>query len=146
MHLYALLWLPKLVNVVLGWITDARFTNNEMPLLEVQQTVWWLWFQARMRCVMYGSCPLTSWCNLIGSLHLNFYFCLFLQLLAQGSQFSLEEVEVISATVDLEDVRSYRASTGSRGIQVRGRGQGVWLEGGATVDLEDVRAWEAGED
>ena len=41
-----------------------------------------------------------------------------LQLLAQGSQFTLDDVEVISATVDLEDVRSYRASIGSRGIQV----------------------------
>ncbi|CAD1809308.1 Glutamine-dependent NAD(+) synthetase [Candida parapsilosis] len=30
------------------------------------------------------------------------------QLLAQGSQFSLNDVEVISATIDLDDVRSYR--------------------------------------
>ena len=43
----------------------------------------------------------------------------YLQLLAQGSQFTLEEVEVITATVDLEDVRSYRAAIGSRGLQVR---------------------------
>ena len=42
----------------------------------------------------------------------------FFQLLAQGSQFTLEEVEVIAATVDLDDVRSYRASVGSRGLQV----------------------------
>lgn len=41
-----------------------------------------------------------------------------MQLLAQGSQFTLEEVEVITATVDLDDVRSYRASIGSRGLQV----------------------------
>ncbi|KAK7994172.1 aminotransferase class-III [Apiospora arundinis] len=31
-------------------------------------------------------------------------------IVAQGSQFSLKDVEVITATVDLEDVRSYRSS------------------------------------
>ena len=51
------------------------------------------------------------------------YVSLSWQLLAQGSQFTLEEVEVISATVDLEDIRSYRASVGSRGIQVREGGR-----------------------
>lgn len=30
------------------------------------------------------------------------------KMLAQGSQFSLEDVEVVSATIDLDDVRSYR--------------------------------------
>ena len=29
-------------------------------------------------------------------------------IIAQGSQFSLEDVEVLAATVDLEDVRTYR--------------------------------------
>ena len=38
------------------------------------------------------------------------------KVLAQGSQFSLNDVEVITATVDLEDVRSYRTSP-SRGLQ-----------------------------
>ncbi|MBM6386393.1 MAG: NAD(+) synthase [Paenibacillus sp.] len=38
-------------------------------------------------------------------------------IIAQGSQFSLHDVEVITATVDLEDVRSYRARMVSRGIQ-----------------------------
>lgn len=37
-------------------------------------------------------------------------------VLASGSQFSLDEVEVVSATVDLEDVRSFRCSP-SRGLQ-----------------------------
>ena len=37
-------------------------------------------------------------------------------ILAQGSQFSLDDVEVVTATVDLEDVRAYRCST-SRGLQ-----------------------------
>lgn len=36
--------------------------------------------------------------------------------MAQGSQFSLNDVEVVTATVDLEEVRSYRASI-SRGLQ-----------------------------
>lgn len=31
-------------------------------------------------------------------------------ILAQGSQFSLKDVEVVTACVDLEEVRSYRAS------------------------------------
>lgn len=35
---------------------------------------------------------------------------------AQGSQFSLDDVEVITATVDLEEVRAYRCSA-SRGLQ-----------------------------
>jgi NAD+ synthase (glutamine-hydrolysing) len=37
-------------------------------------------------------------------------------VVAQGSQFSLNDVEVVTATVDLEDVRSYRAAI-SRGMQ-----------------------------
>ncbi|KIH88351.1 NAD+ synthase (glutamine-hydrolysing) [Sporothrix brasiliensis 5110] len=37
-------------------------------------------------------------------------------IVAQGSQFSLKDVEVITATVDLEEVRSYRF-TPSRGMQ-----------------------------
>jgi NAD+ synthase (glutamine-hydrolysing) len=37
---------------------------------------------------------------------------------AQGSQFSLRDVEVITATVDLDDVRSYRGAIASRGHQV----------------------------
>ncbi|KAG1224932.1 hypothetical protein G6F68_020024 [Rhizopus microsporus] len=39
------------------------------------------------------------------------------QIIAQGSQFSLHDVEVVTATVDLEDVRSYRARMASRGMQ-----------------------------
>lgn len=39
------------------------------------------------------------------------------QIVAQASQFSLLDVEVITATVDLEDVRSYRAAIGSRQVQ-----------------------------
>ncbi|KDQ51052.1 hypothetical protein JAAARDRAFT_41517 [Jaapia argillacea MUCL 33604] len=38
------------------------------------------------------------------------------RLVAQGSQFSLQEVEVISATVDIEDVRAHRAKS-SRSMQ-----------------------------
>eukprot|EP00026_Physarum_polycephalum_P002922 Phypoly_transcript_02931.p1 GENE.Phypoly_transcript_02931~~Phypoly_transcript_02931.p1 ORF type:complete len:670 (+),score=60.98 Phypoly_transcript_02931:109-2118(+) len=39
------------------------------------------------------------------------------ELVAQGSQFSLNDVEVITATVDLSQVRSYRASFMSRSVQ-----------------------------
>ncbi|XP_063800244.1 glutamine-dependent NAD(+) synthetase [Pseudophryne corroboree] len=37
-------------------------------------------------------------------------------IVVQGSQFSLDNVEVLAATLDLEDVRSYRAHTSSRCI------------------------------
>ncbi|MCJ1432147.1 glutamine-dependent NAD(+) synthetase [Xylographa pallens] len=40
------------------------------------------------------------------------------RIVAQGSQFSLHDVEVVTATVDLEDVRSYRNSR-SRGMQAK---------------------------
>eukprot|EP01091_Cochliopodium_minus_P008903 TRINITY_DN2092_c0_g2_i1.p1 TRINITY_DN2092_c0_g2~~TRINITY_DN2092_c0_g2_i1.p1 ORF type:complete len:703 (-),score=157.25 TRINITY_DN2092_c0_g2_i1:76-2184(-) len=39
------------------------------------------------------------------------------KMLAQGSQFSLLDVEVTTATIDLEQIRSYRASIASRGTQ-----------------------------
>ncbi|KAI8923296.1 hypothetical protein BC831DRAFT_429144 [Entophlyctis helioformis] len=39
------------------------------------------------------------------------------QVVAQGAQFSLSEVEVITATVDLQDVRAYRAGLVSRALQ-----------------------------
>lgn len=39
------------------------------------------------------------------------------QILAQGSQFSLHDVEVVTAVVDLRDVRSYRGAITSRGVQ-----------------------------
>ncbi len=38
-------------------------------------------------------------------------------IVAQGSQFSLNDVEVVTATVDLEDVRSYRGAIVSRSVQ-----------------------------
>ncbi len=38
------------------------------------------------------------------------------KVVAQGSQFSLAEVEVVTATVDLDDVRSYRSQK-SRAMQ-----------------------------
>ncbi|KAK7430688.1 hypothetical protein QQZ08_002732 [Neonectria magnoliae] len=38
------------------------------------------------------------------------------EVVAQGSQFSLNDVEVVTATVDLEEVRAYRSSS-SRGLQ-----------------------------
>ena len=41
------------------------------------------------------------------------------RVIAQGSQFSLQDVEVVTATVDIEDVRSHRA-TSSRSNQAAG--------------------------
>lgn len=44
-------------------------------------------------------------------------------VLAQAPQFALDDVQVICATVDLEDVRSYRASIPSFGVQAASRSQ-----------------------
>lgn len=49
-------------------------------------------------------------------------------ILAQASQFSLEDVEVITATVDLDDVRSYRASIPSIGIQAATLSRGCYIQ------------------
>ena len=38
------------------------------------------------------------------------------RIIAQGSQFSLNDVEVVSATIDIEDVRAHRAKS-SRSTQ-----------------------------
>ena len=42
-------------------------------------------------------------------------------IIAQGSQFSLNDVEVVSATIDIEDVRSYRtrSARSMQGAQAR---------------------------
>jgi NAD+ synthase (glutamine-hydrolysing) len=40
-------------------------------------------------------------------------------IIAQGSQFSLSDVEVVSATIDIEDVRAHRARS-SRSMQAAG--------------------------
>ena len=37
-------------------------------------------------------------------------------IIAQGSQFSLDDVEVVAATIDIENVRAHRTSR-SRGLQ-----------------------------
>ncbi|KAG0167386.1 glutamine-dependent NAD(+) synthetase [Apophysomyces sp. BC1034] len=39
------------------------------------------------------------------------------KMVAQGSQFSLRDVEVVTATIDLEEVRSFRTRMTSRGMQ-----------------------------
>ena len=56
------------------------------------------------------------------------------QVLAQAKQFCVQDVEVIAATVDLDDVRSYRASIPSFGIQAAGRKQ---LQKFSFVDCPD---------
>ncbi|KAJ1550313.1 glutamine-dependent NAD(+) synthetase, partial [Nowakowskiella sp. JEL0078] len=42
------------------------------------------------------------------------------ELIAQGSQFSLRDVEVTTATFDIEDVRGFRTRISSRGLQAAG--------------------------
>ncbi len=45
------------------------------------------------------------------------------EILAQGSQFSLADVEVVTAAVNLHDVRSYRGAKASRAVQASQTGQ-----------------------
>ena len=68
------------------------------------------------------------------------------KIIAQGSQFSLNDVEVVTATIDLEDVRSHRAIS-SRSMQAANAGRYERIEvdfalsGGkfdSVRDLEDV--------
>ncbi|KAL7566189.1 hypothetical protein ACA910_011263 [Epithemia clementina (nom. ined.)] len=47
------------------------------------------------------------------------------QVLAQAPQFSLSDVDVVTATVDLDDIRSYRASIPSFGIQSAAAAQDI---------------------
>ncbi len=62
------------------------------------------------------------------------------KVLAQAPQFSLDDVEVITATVDLDDVRSYRASIPSFGCQaVRQQQQHDSTAGGRLVDLPEAQ-------
>lgn len=42
------------------------------------------------------------------------------KIVAQGSQFSLQDVEVTTAVIDLEEVRAYRLALNSRGVQASG--------------------------
>jgi NAD+ synthase (glutamine-hydrolysing) len=41
-------------------------------------------------------------------------------IIAQGSQFSLTDVEVVTATIDIEEVRAHRAGKNSRSLQAAG--------------------------
>lgn len=50
------------------------------------------------------------------------------RLLNQAHQFSVQDVEVITATVDLDEVRSFRASIPSRGVQSAGLYERVDIE------------------
>lgn len=39
------------------------------------------------------------------------------EIVAQGSQFSLKDVEVVTGVIDLEEVRAFRGALASRGVQ-----------------------------
>ncbi|KAK7687710.1 glutamine-dependent NAD(+) synthetase [Cerrena zonata] len=58
------------------------------------------------------------------------------QIVAQGSQFSLQDVEVVTATVDLEDVRAFRAIS-SRSMQAAGAKGYQRIEVGFALSDED---------
>jgi NAD+ synthase (glutamine-hydrolysing) len=58
------------------------------------------------------------------------------EILAQAEQFDVRDVQVISATVDLDDVRSYRASLPSFGIQAARYEMNTTVD--AFIDCEGV--------
>lgn len=66
------------------------------------------------------------------------------KVVAQGSQFSLNDVEVVSATIDIEDVRSHRTGR-SRSMQAAGAERyhrieiPMSLSGGYLDEQGDVR-------
>ncbi|KAL2076248.1 hypothetical protein VTL71DRAFT_1191 [Oculimacula yallundae] len=64
------------------------------------------------------------------------------QVVAQGSQFSLADVEVVTATVDLEDVRSYRSSK-SRAAQATQQPSYERVEASMSLssDADDESNW-----
>lgn len=59
------------------------------------------------------------------------------EIVAQGSQFSLDDVEVVTATVDLEEVRAYRFAP-SRGFQAMQAPAYERIEVDFTLGLEDI--------
>ncbi len=61
------------------------------------------------------------------------------RLLAQGSQFSLNDVETITANVDLEDVRSFRVSH-SRGIQAAQQAPYPRIQADIRLSRPDIEA------
>ncbi|PLN80123.1 glutamine-dependent NAD(+) synthetase [Aspergillus taichungensis] len=60
-------------------------------------------------------------------------------LVAQGSQFSLNDVEVVTATVDIEEVRTYRSST-SRNMQASKQAPFVRLDLDTRLSRSDEEA------
>ncbi|KAL3938513.1 MAG: hypothetical protein SGBAC_006593 [Bacillariaceae sp.] len=61
------------------------------------------------------------------------------KVLAQAPQFSVSDVEVITATVDLDDVRSYRASFPSFGIQAAQANQQSEISNDSCVDCPTLQ-------
>ena len=61
------------------------------------------------------------------------------EILAQGSQFSLKDVEVVTATVNLHDVRAYRGAKASRAVQASKTERLPQID----IDFEfDTASWE----
>ena len=63
------------------------------------------------------------------------------EILAQGSQFSLKDVEVVTATVNLHDVRAYRGAKASRAVQASKTERLPQIDIGFDMGIE---AWKEG--
>jgi NAD+ synthase (glutamine-hydrolysing) len=61
------------------------------------------------------------------------------EIVAQGSQFSLNDVEVVTAAVDLEDVRSYRGAKMSRSVQASASETAPRIDVDFDLTVNDVR-------
>jgi NAD+ synthase (glutamine-hydrolysing) len=69
------------------------------------------------------------------------------RIIAQGSQFSLTDVEVVSATIDIEDVRAHRASQRSRAHQAAEAERYHRIEAPITLSagkFEEIHDWNRG--
>ena len=66
------------------------------------------------------------------------------RIVAQGSQFSLNDVEVVTATIDIEDVRAHRAKS-SRSMQAASAERYQRVEVPFTLSagkFEEVKDWD----
>ncbi|XP_056383569.1 glutamine-dependent NAD(+) synthetase isoform X3 [Hyla sarda] len=113
------LWAPNSPHIDMGLDGVEIFTNGSGSHHELRK--------AHLRVDLVKSTTTKNGgiyllCNLRGCDSDRLYFdgCSMISIngdiVAQGAQFSLENVEVLTATLDLEDVRSYRAHTSSRCI------------------------------
>ncbi len=113
------LWVPQSTHISLGVDGAEIIVNSSASYTELRKAHMTIDL-IRSATLKSGGCYLYS--NLRGGDGGRVYFngnscvCLNGDILNRGLQFSLKDVEVVCATLDLEDIRSYRNSRRSRAI------------------------------